>query len=111
MTWREQAACAGTAMSSMFDPCRGAKATPAERQRADFAIATWCNRCPVRTACLDEAVAIGGQGVWGGVLLTHEHGTHNGYWTHRRRGEDACPPCKAACAAYHRERRAENWVR
>lgn len=33
------------------------------------------------------------------------HGTHAGYQVHRRRGEVACDPCKAANATYVREYR------
>lgn len=29
-------------------------------------------------------------------------GTRNGYKAHRARGEEACPPCKAANASYGR---------
>jgi hypothetical protein len=32
-----------------------------------------------------------------------EHGTYRGYQQHRRRGEETCPPCRAANTAYHQE--------
>lgn len=47
-----------------------------------------------------------------------EHGTNAGYQAHRKLGEDACDPCRAAARAYqaayraaHRERRAHNATR
>jgi hypothetical protein len=40
-----------------------------------------------------------------------EHGTNTGYHAHRRRGEEACDPCKAATAAYSRARTAARRLR
>jgi WhiB family redox-sensing transcriptional regulator len=64
MSWRQQAACKG-ANTSVFFPGRG--------DRLDEAKA-YCDRCPVRPQCLDEAMAlrsVPGQerlmGVWGGT--------------------------------------------
>jgi hypothetical protein len=37
-----------------------------------------------------------------------ECGTNSGYKGHKRRGEKACEPCKAATAAYQRELRRTN---
>ena len=40
--------------------------------------------------------------------MTIEHGTYKGYQAHRRRGATPCDECRAANAAYIKERRAEN---
>lgn len=32
----------------------------------------------------------------------HNHGTIGGYMRHRRRGEDACPECRAAWRLYYK---------
>jgi WhiB family redox-sensing transcriptional regulator len=60
MSWREQAACKG-AETSIFFPKRGEKLDRAME---------FCNRCPVRPQCLDEAMSVGAEsavGVWGGT--------------------------------------------
>lgn len=81
------------------------------RVRALLAI---CDRCPVKDACLTEAIdAKHSYGVWGGMtteqrerLITkrkpgrqrarEQHGTEAGYAQHRRRGDQACDECMAA---------------
>ena len=40
-----------------------------------------------------------------------KHGTCGGYQQHRKRGTEPCPKCRAACAAYARERRKNAEVR
>lgn len=71
-----------------------------------------CETCPVRADCLDHAIAIGERhGIWGGHTPRQRerlardrrgksrvirHGTAAGYAAHRRAGEEACAPCKAA---------------
>ncbi len=78
-----------------------------------------CAACPVRSECEQYATDTGEHhGVWGGVHFTRrtvrqpgqrgpvpgttwkpiEHGTANGYRTHRRRREDACQLCLDAAA-------------
>lgn len=38
--------------------------------------------------------------------MSAECGTHAAYQAHIKRGESACAPCKAAAAAYARQRRS-----
>jgi WhiB family redox-sensing transcriptional regulator len=60
MTWRARAACKG-AETSIFFPGRGEKLDAAME---------FCDRCPVRPQCLDEAMSVGAEsavGVWGGT--------------------------------------------
>ncbi len=59
MSWRENAACRDMD-TSIFFPEQG------HRWTADIARQT-CDSCPVRAACLDEAVTRGERGIWGGT--------------------------------------------
>jgi len=80
-----------------------------------------CHRCDIEAACLADALADPElEGVWGGTTFRErqtmralagpsvrpiKHGTEGGAKTHRRRGETACPACRAA-EAVARERRS-----
>ncbi len=81
-----------------------------------------CADCTVTAQCLAYALTHGelNVGVWGGLSVTERRdlawqrrprrdnadcGTENGYHAHRRRGERACHPCRAASAAATRDRR------
>lgn len=82
-----------------------------------------CTGCPVRAECLADALEWHPSydyGIRGGhtenerrnmrrtgrrqtlspLAHSYEHGTHNGYNTHRRVGEDPCPDCKTGEALY-----------
>lgn len=89
---------------------------------ADHLIArALCKTCPALLACqrrLDDALLStppgqpGPCGTWAGRMVAvrpggrrpAECGTDSGYVKHRRDGQEACLPCKAAHAAAHRER-------
>lgn len=55
--WQNEAVCKG-ANSEIFSPDRPAK----DKRYKDY-----CNRCPVKAQCLDEALIYGHYGVWGGT--------------------------------------------
>ncbi|GAA2037477.1 hypothetical protein GCM10009740_31620 [Terrabacter terrae] len=83
-----------------------------------------CSTCPFTKACLKAALELGEVGVWGGTTkaqrtrLNHTprqpgrprkpitHGTRQGYFQHRNRGEDACIECKRAASAHSKRMRA-----
>jgi WhiB family redox-sensing transcriptional regulator len=108
----DQAECAGL---NIMIPDEGVNAT---KPRAV------CVKCPVRTECLEYALADPElTGIWGGMCPRQRqqerkrrdikprqnkdinHGTLGGYNAHKRRKEDACTPCKEAKAAYVAERK------
>jgi WhiB family redox-sensing transcriptional regulator len=62
MNWRDKAACLGEDPDLFFPVGTG---RPAETQAA--AAKRVCQRCPVRTPCLDWALTTGTDGVWGGL--------------------------------------------
>jgi hypothetical protein len=83
-----------------------------------------CNRCPVRLDCLADAITEEAQtpvrhrtGIRGGLPASHrttpadvayntaECDTRSGYNKHRRNGEEACDPCKAAHARHEQDQR------
>lgn len=102
--WPRYAACAG-APPQLFDAPRRTVPTAEDRRAADTVIIRYCNRCPVRQDCLDDAIATRATGVRGGLLLTREHGSITAYNNHKKAGEEACPECLEAAAAYTRDRR------
>lgn len=62
--WRESAQCRTAPLAEVdaaFD-------RPASKAAADFR-ETYCTVCPVWRECLDEAMATGEAGVWGGSTL------------------------------------------
>ena len=66
--WRNRAACLGTDPETWF-PLNDAEYGPALLQAED-AKAICNNRCPVRDACLEWALATNqGFGVWGGLTV------------------------------------------
>ena len=90
-----------------------------------------CFDCPVRQACLDDALATEEPGhrylVRGGLdpderaALSYKkpgfaprpinHHTYGGYMAHKRRGEDPCRSCRDAYRDYQREKRAKDAAR
>ena len=84
-----------------------------------------CALCPVQTACLEVACALGVEGIWGGTTVkqrvasggrrpqnvTNEQagrtscGTEAGAARHYRRGEPACDLCRDGVNAASRRRR------
>ena len=78
---------------------------------------TLCGRCPIQTECLSRNANAGE--AWAKIILginprggapkgpVPPCGTDKKFWWHRRNGEVACDPCKAANNAYKRELRAK----
>jgi hypothetical protein len=106
--WRLNAACADRDPDLFF---------PTETSMRGYRYArSICESCPVRQACLDEAMAEeAGKsqalrfGMRGGLTPAERaipegnHGTTAGESAHRRRGEKACPACLEAGAIYRSE--------
>ena len=116
--WVENAACASS------DPelwqIKKDRPTRAERKTVEYAKAI-CADCPVRLLCLEDAIERGEQhGIWGGLTPAErhtmtaghverpDHGDLAGYKRHISQGTPTCEPCRAANAAYQREKRARN---
>lgn len=90
-----------------------------------------CFDCPVRQACLDDALETEETGhrylVRGGLdpderaALARKrpgfapkpinHGTYGGYVAHKRRGEDPCMSCREGYRQYQRDKRAKDAAR
>lgn len=99
--WADRAKCRGLDVD-MFMPPRG------DTNRHAVAV---CNACPVKAECLDYALTapVERHGVWGGtserercqlrIAKVPDHGTRPRY----NRG-CRCDECRAANAAYRRER-------
>lgn len=116
--WMDDAACAGyvelygeQVVDGWFFPERGESTTTAR---------SICGTCPVQAHCAEYALTGEGMwrehGIWGGLSARQRrairvereierlpmaerpinHGTEGGYRAHLRRGETACPECKAA---------------
>ncbi|NND74242.1 MAG: WhiB family transcriptional regulator [Ilumatobacter sp.] len=66
LDWRVDAACQGEVGVIFFPPMRSEKRTAkAARERRAKDV---CTSCPVRSDCLDEAMANGERhGIWGGL--------------------------------------------
>jgi len=109
--WRTLAACKG-ADTRIFFPERG----------GDYATAkAICAECPVRQACLEDALETGElHGIRGGRSERERRrmrgerrrkvtqcGTTSGYKAHNRRGEPPCSQCRQANAQYHARWKAE----
>lgn len=126
--WQDRAAC-GDEDPEMFFPVTsmGALSPQTVREVAKPALEV-CDRCPVLTQCRRHAIATGQRdGIWGGLdehqlraVVREVHtrdepdvrcGTPAGYAAHRRRGQNACGPCRAANAAQERERSARKRAR
>lgn len=117
MTDWAEAACAGQDSEKWF---------PDARDTQDEAYARFvCQRCPIRSACLQRAVeaensdAAGGRyGIFGGVGPSERrklarrggtpepHGTTQAYSRHRYRGERPCGDCLRAWSEHNRQRYA-----
>lgn len=122
--WRDHAACKGLDPDLFFPPV-GANAHEPKRV---------CRTCPVADYCLDYALAVNPRddlGIWGATSQQERIrvrklrgttptvstgrkeptrppaacGTNSGYQRHRRNGEEACPECLQAMAAYDRQRK------
>lgn len=117
MTWTDDATCRGKATDIFFPPV-GRNATEAK---------AICAACPVREACLTEALATESVnhrfGVRGGMTPAERDvearrrrisgrqkavvavcGTDGGYHRHRRLGEPTCEDCRAAHSRAETER-------
>lgn len=135
LRWQDDARCAGTPVDVFFHEALSLRSgTTFARERAlqhqpVRDALNLCALCPVRTDCLNTAMAAesgdGTQrhGIWGG-LLPHEraelakampqqrrprpikHGTEAGYGAHKRRHETPCDECRAANALAHAARKA-----
>ncbi len=118
--WTLAALCLDIDEPEIFYPPAGNDAARVTREAKRI-----CELCPVRTECLTYALDHDevNYGVWGGLSPRERrqlvpkigrgkkrrqtpivHGTETGYYTHRRRGEQACVPCRDASAAIHRIR-------
>lgn len=113
--WRLRAACRSL-------PDLDAPFATDDRLQADFIRV--CQHCPVRTDCLEFALACNdADGIYGGLTVDQRRivqrrrgrpplpcGTDAGYRRHRRHGEVPCGSCSAAhsrtTAEYQRTRRA-----
>lgn len=113
--WFERGNCRGADPSIFYfqqdkldrDP------NPADVARAH----AYCNDCPVKTDCLESAIANGEVGYWGDTTdqqrtgyrreakAHREHGTHRGYSQHRYLGESPCRDCLNGHSAYVKYRR------
>ena len=113
------AACAGQDEELFFPPPNTARKTYASTS------ARFCDRCPIRDACADYAIAHDiVDGLWGGLAPAERHaltqrraavggrpstarcGTPSGYDRHRRLGEPTCAACRDAQAAKMRRWRS-----
>jgi WhiB family redox-sensing transcriptional regulator len=117
-SWRDDALCAQVDTGDIFYPPKGASSRDAKRL---------CGLCEVRQQCLDFALTTEERyGIWGGLsererrrirqatvghpkgsVAPINHGTESGYKAHRRRGEQACVPCRGGALAAGRRREAE----
>lgn len=127
LDWQDDAACLVVA-PTLWHP-DGPSRKVREKQEAQAKAV--CNTCPVRDQCLEHALKDAEpHGIWGGLTVRERkqvarerangerrmpahmrpqpinHGTHAGYATHRRRGEEACEACRDAHNLYT-ERTAE----
>lgn len=74
--WWERSACNG-APSELFELDDSDSGTPSGRVHSvnlarHEAAVPYCRRCPVRLACLADALEQGSKGTWGSELLTDE---------------------------------------
>ena len=110
--WRGRAECRDDPTPDLWHPSSDAKTNRAHIEMAKAR----CRPCPVRDACLAEAISDPDiTGIWGGTTATERaalrgtlkpsgpkdirHGTPGGARTHRKRGEEPCGPCTAAAKA------------
>jgi WhiB family redox-sensing transcriptional regulator len=110
--WRADAACRGMG-ADVFLPGPG-------QNSAVAAAKAICNRCPVKSECLTEALTDpDNSGIWAATSQRQrkairaesgaprkrpkpiQHGTRGGHETHARRGEPSCTPCRLAYNAHH----------
>lgn len=100
--WRKHAACLGADVDLFFPVGKGASSATAKRI---------CLRCPVRQACLDDAIVNNEEGVRGGMTEYQRRslgqrgglpivvcGTDRGWSRHVKSGEEPCAICRAAHA-------------
>jgi WhiB family transcriptional regulator, redox-sensing transcriptional regulator len=115
--WREDAACAGHDPELWHQP-------PSNEHARRFAIDV-CKGCPVRDACLTEALADRSlAGIWGATTENQRRnfrpkvpraprppcGTPAAYDAHLRYKEPTCAPCREAQNANNRANRARRKV-
>jgi WhiB family redox-sensing transcriptional regulator len=107
--WPGEAACHGA--THIFFPAENTGRSAVKSSDQAKAI---CAGCPVRDACLEDAIARNEpDGIWGGLTaperyrLVHgrtrgrrriEHGTADGIAAHPRRGDTPCAACQEAMA-------------
>lgn len=113
--WMTEAACIGVDPDAFYQQAKGRK--PADWTEARKV----CASCPVRAACLADAIETRDQHAFLGGLTPEErrpllpkvppsmrppirHGTVAGEKAHRRRGERPCTACKRACNIARRDR-------
>lgn len=104
MDWRAEAACGGVDAPERFDAPVHQRASRQLRRTAAQLIAQFCDRCPVKSDCLQDAIDTHASGIRGGRLIVLEHGSISAYNRHKKAGEPACDACLEAAAAYGRDR-------
>jgi WhiB family redox-sensing transcriptional regulator len=124
--WMADANCAGLP-TELFFPTSETNRIKVERneRRALEELGDICRRCDVQAECLAYALNLQEPGIWAGTtthqrrlilrsrasrprgpvpppieLVTHEHGTANGYRMHRYYGTEPCQPCLNGHALY-----------
>lgn len=75
--WQQKAACKDGALElfALADADSGTSAGQVHAvnlARHEEAVTRFCGRCPVRLACLADALEQGGKGTWGAELLAEE---------------------------------------
>lgn len=81
--WRDKAVCKGEDYA-LFELRRESDPEPRVRWRQALAM---CAVCPVRPTCLETGIEIGGDGIWGGELLSF------GQVQHRELVPPRCQTC------------------
>ena len=113
--WRDDAACKDSPTPDLWHPV-GSDATMTREKRAQIAAAKEvCAGCPVKDACLTEALADPKlTGIWGETTDRERSrmrngtyakcGTPSGYYRHLRAKETTCRACRIAVNEQNRER-------
>jgi WhiB family transcriptional regulator, redox-sensing transcriptional regulator len=80
-SWASRAACRSTDEPNIFFPRTESVSA------AQHAAETYCNACPVRPQCLDQALASGAEGIWAGTTASERRKLA------RTRNRERCPLC------------------
>lgn len=80
-SWASRAACRSTDEPNIFFPRTESVSA------AQHAAEAYCNECPVRPQCLDQALASGAEGIWAGTSSAERRKLA------RTRNRERCPLC------------------